>query len=118
MEELRAAIDSLARGNCYYAASIQQNMMLQRTNPESFANILTEREQELLCHLGVGSSNEVIAERLNLRPVSVQNYRQRIMKKLGLHSTIELISYALRKGFVNQREFPGPGEDEGDWKMD
>ncbi|TVR49281.1 MAG: DNA-binding response regulator [Puniceicoccaceae bacterium] len=105
IDDLRNAIDHLANGNCYYAAAIQQNMLLQRSNPQAFSNILSEREQELMCHFGVGSSNEIIAEKLNLRPVSVQNHRARIMRKLGLHSTVDLIRYALDKGFANPSEF-------------
>lgn len=105
IEELRNAIDQLAEGNCYYAASVQQNMMVQRNDPDSFSRLLTEREQDMLRYLGCGVSNERIAEAFNLRPVSVQNHRSRIMKKLGLHTTIDLVRYAMQKGFVNQVDF-------------
>jgi DNA-binding NarL/FixJ family response regulator len=99
--ELRNAIDNLAKGNCYYAAVIHQNMLLMKADPKAFTKLLTEREQQLMCYLGVGASNEYIAERMSLRPVSVQNHRARIMKKLGLKSSVELIQYAINKGFVN-----------------
>jgi len=105
IDELKRAIEQLGEGNCYYAATVQQNMMVQRTDPEAFSKMLTEREQELMCHFGSGNSNERIAEALNLRPVSVQNHKARIMKKLGLHNTVDLIRYAMKKGFVNQTDF-------------
>ena len=50
-------------------------------------------------------TNEKIAEALDLRPVSVQNHKARIMRKLGLHNTVDLIRYAMQKGFVNQTDF-------------
>lgn len=105
IEELRRAILNMADGNCYYAAAVQQNMLLQRSDPRAFSKLLTEREQQLLCYIGVGASNESIAEKLNIRPVSVQNHRARIMKKLQIHSSVDLIRYAFKKGFVNQADF-------------
>jgi DNA-binding NarL/FixJ family response regulator len=105
IDELQRAVIQLGEGNCYYAATVQQNMLIQNTNPEAFSRILTEREQELMRHFGAGSSNEKIAEALNLRPTSVQNHKARIMRKLGLHTTVDLIRYAMQKGFVNQTDF-------------
>lgn len=101
VDELRTAIDQVAQGNFHYASIVQDVMREQYANPDAFSKILTEREQELLVHLGVGSSNEAIAVRLGLRPVSVQGHRHRIMRKLGLNTTIDLIRYAMRTGFVN-----------------
>lgn len=105
IEELKRAVSQLGEGNCYYAATVQQNMLIQKTDPNAFSKVLSEREQELLRHFGSGSSNEKIAEVLELRPVSVQNHKARIMKKLGLHNTVDLIRYAMQKGFVNQTDF-------------
>lgn len=114
IEELRTALRQLGEGNCYYAASIQQNMMLQRTEDSAFSRILTEREQEMMRYFGCGLSNERIAEELNIRPISVQNSRSRIMKKLGLHSTLDLVRYAMQKGFINQQDFVTAKESEGE----
>ena len=111
IEELKKAVQQLGEGNCYYAATVQQNMLIQKTDPMAFSKILTEREQELLRYFGAGASNEKIAESLNLRPVSVQNHKARIMRKLGLHSTVELIRYAMQKGFVNQTDFQNLARD-------
>ncbi|MEX0329978.1 MAG: response regulator [Puniceicoccaceae bacterium] len=111
IEELKKAVQQLGEGNCYYAATVQQNMLIQKTDPLAFSKILTEREQELLRYFGAGASNERIAESLNLRPVSVQNHKARIMRKLGLHSTVELIRYAMQKGFVNQTDFQNIARD-------
>ncbi|HSH09975.1 MAG TPA: response regulator transcription factor [Oceanipulchritudo sp.] len=105
IDELKKAVVQLGEGNCYYAATVQQNMLIQKTDPMAFSKILTEREQELLRYIGAGASNEKIAEQLDLRPVSVQNHKARIMRKLNLHTTVDLIRYAMQKGFVNQTDF-------------
>ncbi len=105
IQELKKAVEQMGEGNCYYAATVQQNMLIQRTDPMAFSKLLTEREQELLKYFGAGASNERIAENLNLRPVSVQNHKARIMRKLELHTTVDLIRYAMQKGFVNQTDF-------------
>jgi two-component system response regulator NreC len=105
IDELRRAVVQLGEGNCYYAATVQQNMMIQQNDPKAFSKLLTEREQELMRYFGAGASNEKIGEALDLRPVSVQNHKARIMKKLGLHNTVDLIRYAMKKGFVNQTDF-------------
>ena len=105
IDELRKAVQQLGEGNCYYAATVQQNMLIQKTDPNAFSKILTEREQELLRYFGAGASNERIAEQLSIAPVSVQNHKARIMRKLGLHTTVDLIRYAMQKGFVNQTDF-------------
>jgi DNA-binding NarL/FixJ family response regulator len=110
MVELSHALASLARGQSYYAAKLQQNVLAQRADPTAFSRVLSEREQELLRYLGVGASNEWIAEQVGLRPVSVQNYRARIMRKLDVHSTVELIQYAARTGFVNLAALRRAGE--------
>ena len=105
IEELKKAVEQMGEGNCYYAATVQQNMLIQKTDPLAFSKLLTEREQQLLRYFGAGASNEKIAEKLNLRPVSVQNHKARIMRKLELHTTVDLIRYAMQKGFVNQTDF-------------
>ncbi|MFO7724132.1 MAG: response regulator transcription factor [Oceanipulchritudo sp.] len=114
ISELKRAVIQLGEGNCYYAATVQQNMLVQKTDPKAFSKLLTEREQELLRHFGSGTSNEKIAEALNLRPVSVQNHKARIMRKLGLHNTVDLIRYAMQKGFVNQTDFQNRMRQESD----
>ena len=61
---------------------------------------LSAREREVLPLLADGRTNEHIASLLYISPYTVQTYRQRIMKKLGLHSRTELIKYALRMGII------------------
>ena len=46
-------------------------------------------------------THHTIADLLHVSPYTVQTYRQRIMRKLDLHSGTELLRYALKKGLVS-----------------
>jgi two-component system response regulator NreC len=61
---------------------------------------LTDREQEVLAHLADGASNAEIGETLSISPKTVARHRENIMRKLNLHSRIELVKYAIRKGII------------------
>lgn len=61
---------------------------------------LTARELEVLRLLGRGMSRIEIAAALSRSPKTVDGHRERIMEKLGLHSSAELIRYAIREGLV------------------
>lgn len=62
---------------------------------------LTSREQEVMRLLAEGSASKEIAEKLFISPKTVENHRSNIMKKLGLHSTMELVRYAAKLGLID-----------------
>lgn len=62
---------------------------------------LTPREQEVMVLLAEGLSANQIAEKLFISPKTVENHRSNIMRKLGLHSTIELVRYAAKLGLID-----------------
>jgi len=62
---------------------------------------LSLREREVLPLLAAGRSQLEIASTLRVSPYTVQTYRQRIMKKLDLHSKTDVLRYALRRGIVS-----------------
>lgn len=47
-----------------------------------------------------GKSNKEVAAELFLSPTTVETHRAHIMEKLNLHSTADLVLYAVRKGIV------------------
>ena len=62
---------------------------------------LTSREQEIMVLLAEGYSAKEAAAKLFISPKTVENHRTNIMNKLGLHSTLELLRYAVRLGLVD-----------------
>ena len=73
----------------------------QKVSPGSNVESLTAREQEILVLLAEGMSTDKIAEKLFISPKTVENHRSSIMRKLDLHSTIELIRYAAKTGLID-----------------
>lgn len=61
-------------------------------------NQLTNRESEILQLIADGKTNKEIANFLQLSRKTVETHRLNIMKKLDVHSGIELIKTALRMG--------------------
>jgi len=55
-------------------------------------NTLTRREREVLEMIGQGNTSRQIADRLNLSVYTVNNHRKHICKKIGLHSTAQLVA--------------------------
>lgn len=60
----------------------------------------TPRELEILRLLAEGKANKEIAWELGIAVRTVDAHRANIMQKLGLHSLVELIHYAMRRGIV------------------
>ena len=55
---------------------------------------LTRREAEILGFIGKGKTSKEIAQALGLSVFTVNNHRKHICRKLGLHSTAELVAFA------------------------
>ena len=62
---------------------------------------LTPREQEIMRMLAEGISKTDIADRLCISVKTVENHRSNIMKKLELHSTMDLVRYAAKLGLID-----------------
>ena len=62
---------------------------------------LTPREQEVMRLLAEGLSAKEIAEKLFISKKTVENHRSNIMRKLDLHSTVELVRYAAKFGLID-----------------
>ncbi len=64
-------------------------------------DLLTAREQEVMGLLAEGLSTTQVADKLFISPKTVENHRHSIMRKLDLHSTIELARYAAKLGLID-----------------
>ncbi|MFH2012595.1 MAG: response regulator transcription factor [Pseudomonadota bacterium] len=62
---------------------------------------LTPREQEVMFLLAEGFSGKEVAKKLFISPKTIENHRNKIFKKLGIHSSVELVRYAVRLGLID-----------------
>lgn len=103
---LREAISTVLNGRQYISSLVQRLRVSARANPAAFDKILSDREQGVLCLIGEGQTNDEIAVRLKISSSTAKNHRLNIMAKLDMHSTPQLIRYAIEKGFTRIPEGP------------
>ena len=100
--DLLAAVRAVARGEGFLSPPIADAVLNDYrkhvTNP---LDLLTSREREVLQWIAEGKTNKEIAQALNLSVYTVEAHRGRIMEKLNLHSTGELVRFALRNGVID-----------------
>jgi len=100
VDALADAIHAVLKGRRYLSPAILDAHVLLRNDPASFDKILSEREQSLLGLFGRGLTNEEVAAKVGLSELTVRNHRCRLMAKLDIRTSPELIRYALEKGFA------------------
>jgi DNA-binding NarL/FixJ family response regulator len=61
---------------------------------------LSEREREIFQLIAEGRSNKEIADLLSISVATVETHRAHILQKLDVHSTAELVLYAVRRGVI------------------
>jgi two-component system, NarL family, response regulator NreC len=100
--ELLTAIRSVARGDGYISPAVSGALLNDfRGNAASPIDLLSPREREVLQLIAEGKTNKEIATRLNLSVYTVDSHRGKVMEKLNLHSTGELVRFAMKQGLVD-----------------
>lgn len=61
---------------------------------------LTPRELEILRCFSSGAEQQAVAEQLGISPHTVRTHAQRIFEKLSVHSKLEAVSVAIRRGLI------------------
>ena len=102
LDILEEAMETVAAGGNYFTAIVEETRLHLQADPEAFSKILSRREQEIVCMVARGLTSSAIAERLGLSKRSVETYRYRIMKKLGIDNVAALVDYAYQQGFLNK----------------
>lgn len=100
---LRQAIEQVSRGEPYFSDFVTETSRRHLAASDSFIKVLSNAEVALMPLFGQGLHNEEIARRRNLSAATVQTHRRNIMAKLGLHSSLDLMNYAIKAGFVMVR---------------
>jgi len=69
--------------------------------PRTLFSTLTNREQQILRMIARGMTRTDIAAEVCRSPMTIDNHRKSIMKKLGINDRGELVRYAIAEGLVN-----------------
>ena len=117
-DELVTAIRCVALGNVYLQPALARwlledyRRLMTQSLPEpptggenlpkdSGLDVLSLREQQVLEAVAQGSTNQQIGEQLGISPKTVARHRERIMNKLNLHSSTQLVKFAIRTGLID-----------------
>lgn len=107
-DEILAATRALLQGKSYFSPSIAKTLLedyvrnLRQRGLEDSYDLLTDREKQVLQLLAEGRSNKEVANVLGLSVTTVETHRTNLMQKLDLHSTAEIVLYAVRKRIISQ----------------
>ncbi len=101
-EELLQAIRKVAQGGCYASPSLAEHLILSmaQEGEQPLHARLSNREYQVLCLLASGKTISAIGEELALSVKTISTYRSRLLEKLQMRTTAELIHYAIQQGLV------------------
>ena len=105
-EDLLPAIRAVSAGRSFFSPAVREllaeeyvQQLQQRGLTDSY-ELLTDREKEVLQLLAEGRSNKEVASLLDVGLSTVETHRGNLMQKLNLHSTAEIVLYAVRKRLI------------------
>jgi len=102
-QELCEAIRTVAKGGTFFAPETaplvgegEAGQVFEDDVP------LSAREVEVVCLVAWGYSNKDIAARLHVSTKTIEGYKTRLFEKLNLTSRVELVRYALKRGWLSE----------------
>jgi len=106
-DELVKAVASVAAGQPYFSPAIARVMLedyVRRAGGGSVVDrydTLSAREREVFQLVAEARTTKEIAELLSISAATVETHRARIMQKLDIHNSAELVLYAVRRGVIS-----------------
>jgi len=106
-EEFVQAIETVNAGQPFFSADFARvalNRMVRGNGPGPDPSDLSNREREVLTWIADGLCNKEIGCRLNIGTRTVETHRERLMRKLNIHSIAGLTRFAVAKGLIPMPE--------------
>lgn len=102
--EFVTAVRAVARGEGSLSSAISGTVLTDyRTFVRQPVDLLTSRERQILQLLAEGCTAKDVAAQLSISPYTVDAHRSRILKKLQLRGTLDLVRFALEHGMIQNR---------------
>lgn len=104
--DLLRAVQAVAQRKSFFSPTVAKMLLddfvlqLKQRGLQDSYDLLTDREKEVFQLLAEGKSAKEIASILNLSPYTIETHRTHIMQKLDLHSSVDLVLYAVRKRII------------------
>jgi DNA-binding NarL/FixJ family response regulator len=108
-DELVKAIEAVHAGEAYFSGPVAQialNQYVSDVDDTKPVAKLSEREREVLALIAEGKSNKEISQHLGIGVRTTETHRERIMRKLDVHSVAGLTKFAIANGISSLEEKP------------
>ena len=102
-EQIVRAVEALARHHAFFSDHVSETLLgnfIEQSGSGSSSISLTAREREVVMLIAEGNSNKKIAHLLSISVKTVETHRSASMRKLDIHSTAELVRYAVRNRLI------------------
>jgi DNA-binding NarL/FixJ family response regulator len=102
-DEIVRAVSSVQQGEKFFCNKVFEIVMQEQSAKlaeNCLPTTLSSREIEIIKLVVAGKSTMAIAKQLHLSPHTVSTHRKNIIKKLGIRSPVELVTYAFELGLV------------------
>lgn len=107
LDELISSIDAAANGELAISSKLLVDVIRRQATSSKLMRKkdyiwekLTEREMDVLNCLALGKSGNTIAKELHIAPLTVRTHIRNLMAKLGVHTRLEAVSFALTQGII------------------
>jgi two-component system response regulator NreC len=107
-KDLLKGVEAVAAGRPFFSPAIERLMLddyVRRaagtTTVADRYETLSAREREIFQLIAEARTNKEVAELLSISPATVETHRSRILQKLDIHNTAELVLYAVRRGVIS-----------------
>jgi len=104
LNELTAAIRSVAKGVTYLGAGIDEMLINSGESKDADDDVLqklTARERVVLQMIAEGATAQMVADKLFISPRTAETHRSNLMRKLGINTQTDLVRLAIRKGIIH-----------------
>ena len=99
-EEIAEAIETVMKGKMYVSVSMEHLMRPLSLTPPNTLPAITKREKEILSLIAEGFTNNQIAEKLFISPLTVDSHRKNLLTKLQVNNTASLIKQAVENHLI------------------
>jgi two-component system nitrate/nitrite response regulator NarL len=104
-DKLVEAVTTVHGGSLYFLVNESSSPTSVTTIPPAdLRGVLSAREIEVLRHVADGRTSKEIALIADVSVRTIKTYRERIMRKAGVHSVAEMVKYAIETGLIPARQ--------------
>lgn len=100
LDDLSLAVQTISEGENFFDFRVTNVLLEKKNRLKKDKSALSERETEVLRLIVKGLTSSQIGEKLFISRFTVQKHRKNIIKKTKVHSTAELVKYAIDRGIT------------------